>query len=228
MDKEPQEIKLGVLLQFLKEAVRQILSLQSGDAFLSWMRSAAPERLPEVFAGLPERVRDALAHALGRQIWNATPLPNNGYRPLPLPRPRHPDPCPCGSGRPYGKCCADAPVMPGLNHDLGWALVAGELPLDEAAELAEAGRVPRPYLGIVARRLLEEGRQERALALLEPLFQDPRLLDDSDADSLDALLGAYEVLGREGEMREFVERFAEAFLRNSGRSGGPAEGSAPS
>jgi SEC-C motif-containing protein len=224
MDQKQKEIGLEMLLQLLKEAVGQVLSLQDGESFLSWMRTVAPERFPEVFAMVPEGLRSALATELGRQIWNVTPLPHNGYRPLPLPRPRHSDPCPCQSGRRYGKCCAGAPVLPGLNRELAWALAAGEIPLDDAVELAEAGRIPRPYVGIVARRLLEEGQQARSLAVLEPLFRDPRLLDDGDADSLDALLGAYETLGRQGEMRAFIERFAEAFLHTRGEPpGGPEE-----
>jgi hypothetical protein len=214
MTKEQAGIGLEVLLQLLKEAVGQILSLQDGDAFLSWMRSAAPKRFPQVFAGIPKRVRSSLAAELGRQIWEATPLPRNGYRPLPLPRPHRSDPCPCGSGRPYEKCCASAPAMPGLNRELVWTFVAGQIPLEDAVELAGTGGIPRPYRGIVARRLLEAGQQARALALLEPMFDDPRLLDERDTDSLDALLVAYERLGKEGEMRAFVERFAEAFLRS--------------
>jgi hypothetical protein len=213
---EDEGIGLGVFLQLLKEAVGQILRLQNSDAFLSWMRAEAPGRFPEIFERLPDRVRRALATELGRQIWNVAPLPRNGYRPLRLPKPQEEDPCPCGSGRAYGRCCAGAPAVPGLTPELLWALVAGELPLDDAVALAEEGGIPRPYFGIIARRLMEEGRQARALALLAPLFDDLQLLDPRDADALDALLGAYETLGQSREMRSFIERFAEAFLRRSG------------
>jgi hypothetical protein len=100
-----------------------------------------------------------------------------------------------------------------LNPELVWALVVGELPLEEAASLAESGGVPRPYLGIVARRLVETGQQERAVALLEPLFEDPELLQSGDADALSALLDSYETLGRSRELRSFIDRFAEVVLR---------------
>lgn len=102
--------------------------------------------------------------------------------------------------------------MPGLTPELLWALVAGELALEEAAALAEAGGMPRPYLGIVARRLVEAGQQERAVALLEPLFQEPGLLQPGDSDALSALLDAYEMLGRSREMRSFLDRFARVIL----------------
>jgi hypothetical protein len=213
MEMERRRIELDALLRLLKSAVGEILRLQEGDAFLSWMQSEAPKRFPEVFSGLDERVVRALTLELGRQIWDATPLPRNAFHPLPLPRPRDQDPCPCGSGRPYGDCCTAAPAVPGLNPELVWALVVGELTLEEAASLAESGGVPRPYLGIVARRLVETGQQERAVALLEPLFEDPELLQSGDADALSALLDSYETLGRSRELRSFIDRFAEVVLR---------------
>jgi hypothetical protein len=221
MEMEQRRMELDALLRLLKGAVGELLHRQDGEAFLSWMQSQAPERFPEVFSGLDERVARALALELGRQIWDATPLPSNGFQPLPLTRPRDQDPCPCGSGRSYEDCCAAAPAVPGLNPELLWALVAGELALEEVASLAEAGGVPRPYLGIVARRLVEEaGQQERAVALLEPLFDDPGLLQEGDSDALSALLDSYETLGRSREMRSFIERFAEVVLQGRAERGG--------
>lgn len=172
MDQKLGRVGLQTLLRLLQEAVGQILHLQNSEAFLSWMRVEAPRRFPEVFAGLPDRTRSGLATELGRQIWNATPIPRRGFRsfrPLPLPRPETSDPCPCRSGRAYGRCCAGAPAVTDLTPELMWALVAGELPLEPAAALAEAGGVPPPcvgaYVGIVARRLVEAGQPDRARKL---------------------------------------------------------------
>jgi hypothetical protein len=214
MDKEQEGVGLNMFLRILKEAVGQILHLQNGEAFLSWMRVEATRRFPEVFAGRPDRVRRALATELGRQIWNATPLPRRGFRPMPLPRPKAADPCPCRSGRSYERCCANAPAVPGLTPELMWALVAGELPLEVAAALAEEGGIPRPYLGIVARRLVEAGQPIRAQRFLERLFEEPQVLDRSDMDTLDALLEAYEKLNLNDEMRSFVQRFTQGFLHS--------------
>jgi hypothetical protein len=211
MDQEQEGVGLNMFLRILKEAVGQILHLQNGDAFLSWMRVEATRHFPEVFAGLPDRVRRTLATELGRQIWNATPLPRRGFRPMPLPRPKASDPCPCRSGRTYERCCAKAPAVPGLTPDLMWALVVGELPLAAAAALAEEGGIPRPYLGIVARRLVEAGQPIRAQRFLERLFEDPEVLDRSDMDTLDALLEAYEKMNLNEEMRSFVQRFTQSF-----------------
>lgn len=211
MDQEQEGVALNMFLRILKEAVRQILHLQNGEAFLSWMRAEATRRFPEVFAGLPERVRRALATELGRQIWNATPIPRRNFRPMPLPRPKASDPCPCRSGRIHERCCAAAPPVPGLTPELMWALVAGELPLEAAAVLAEEGGIPRPYLGIVARRLVEAGQPFRAQRFLERLFEEPEVLDRRDMDTMDALLEAYEKLNLNEEIRSFVQRFAQGF-----------------
>jgi hypothetical protein len=133
MDKERGRIELDALLRLLKDAVGEVLRLQDGVAFLAWMQSQAPERFPELFSGLDERVVRALVLELGRQIWNATPLPSNGFRLLPLPRPKDQDPCLCGSGRSYGDCCASAPAIPGLTPELIGALIA---------EIVQGGAVP--------------------------------------------------------------------------------------
>jgi len=212
MDQEQEGVGLNMFLRILKEAAGQILHLQNGEAFLSWMRVEATRRFPEVFAGLPDRVRRALATELGRQIWNVTPIPRRDFRPMPLPRPKAADPCPCRSGRTYERCCANAPAVPGLTPELMWALVAGELPLEPAAALAEEGGIPRPYLGIVARRLVEAGQPMRAQRFLERLFEEPEVLARSDMDTLDALLEAYEKLNLNEEMRSFVQRFTQGFL----------------
>jgi hypothetical protein len=212
MDQEQEGVGLNMFLRILKEAVGQILHLQNGEAFLSWMRVEATRRFPEVFAGLPDRVRRALATELGRQIWNATPIPRRDFRPMPLPRPKAADPCPCRSGRTYERCCVNAPAVPGLTPELMWALVAGKLPLERAAALAEEGGIPRPYLGIVARRLVEAGQPIRAQRFLERLFEEPEVLDRSDMDALDALLEAYEKLNLNEEMRSFIQRFTQGFL----------------
>ena len=196
MDQEREGLELDVFLRLLREAAGQIVHLQHGAPFLSWMRVEAPRRFPEVFQGLPGRVRRALATELGRQVWNATPIPRRGFRPMPIPP------------RPG----LDAPPVPGLNPELMWALVVAELPLEAAAALAEEGAIPRPYLGIVARRLVEAGRPGRAQSLLEPLFEDPEAFGQGDMDTLDALAGAYESLGMHEKLRSFVERFASKFL----------------
>ena len=136
MYRERQD-ELEALLRLMKSAVGELLRLQDADAFLSWMQSQVPERFPEVFSGVDERVVKAVALELGRQIWDAAPLPWNGFQPRPLPRPRDQDPCPCGSGRSFGDCCASAPAIPGLTPALIGALMAVLI-----AEITQGGAIP--------------------------------------------------------------------------------------
>jgi hypothetical protein len=119
---EGRQIELDALLRLLKGAVGELLRLRDADAFLSWMQTEAPERFPEVFAGLDDRVVRALTLELGRQVWNAMPWPDNDVQPRILAQPRtRPipgEPCPCGSGRSYADCCASAPAVTGLGPEL--------------------------------------------------------------------------------------------------------------
>lgn len=123
-----ERIELDALLRLLKSAAGELLRLRDADAFLSWMQSAAPARFPEVFSGLDDRVVRALTLELGRQIWNAMPWPDDGFRPRPLVRPERGEPCPCGSGRSYGDCCASAPAVTGLSPELIRRLLDEESP----------------------------------------------------------------------------------------------------
>lgn len=122
---EGRQIELDALLRLLKSAAGELLRLRDADAFLAWMQSEAPERFPELFAGLDARVVRALTLELGRQIWNAMPWPDDDFQPLARPEPG--EPCPCGSGRSYADCCASAPAVTGLGPELIRRLLDEEL-----------------------------------------------------------------------------------------------------
>lgn len=170
MDEQRPESEPESLLRLLREAVGSILRTEDAEAFLSWMVEEAPRHAPELFTGLPgPRARQALALALGRDLWNATPLPRNGFQPLPLPPLDPRRPCPCGSGFACAQCCAAIPPLPGLTPELVWGLVLEDLSAGEAAELARQGRVPWQHLVSVASRLLDLGEEERAREIVEPL-----------------------------------------------------------
>src|SRR2546426_12370392 len=85
------------MAEFLSRCVKEILGRQDPGSFLQWLETSGPSLLPGPFAAAPDQqMRRALAAALGSTIWNATPLPENGYRPRPLPRPERNEPCPRG------------------------------------------------------------------------------------------------------------------------------------
>ncbi|HEY0512558.1 MAG TPA: SEC-C domain-containing protein [Thermoanaerobaculia bacterium] len=211
MDEEPfEEEQYEEFSRFLRDAVGEALRGEDGEAFLGWMREAAPRRAPEVFAGVPdEAARRGLATELGRSLWNVLPLPGNGFRPRPIPRPERNDPCWCGSGRKYKKCCAEwADGVPELEPEAVWMLAVEELSQEQVEALGESGRVPRNLVGHLATALLDDGDALRALALVRPLFERPEKMDERDAASLNTLLEAYEALDLDEERWEAAERLA--------------------
>jgi tetratricopeptide (TPR) repeat protein len=209
-DEQFDEERYEEFSRFLREAVGEALRTEDGEAFLAWMRREAPRGAPEVFGGLPDdAARSSLALELGRSLWNAMPLPGNGFRPRPIPKPERNDPCPCGSGRKYKKCCAEwADGVPDLEPEAVWILVVEELSQEAVEALGESGRVPRNLVGQIAAAVLDNGDALRAVALVRPLFDRPERLDERDAASLNTLLEAYEELDLDEERWEVAERLA--------------------
>lgn len=199
------------IANFFRDAVVEALRTEDSTAFLEWVREEAPERAPELFEDLPdEQARRGVAGELGRTIWNGIPLPGNGFRPRPIARPERNDPCPCGSGAKYKKCCGEwAGSVPALDPELLWVFVIQELPLERVEELGASGRVPRPIAGEIATGLLDEGDAERALALVQPLFERPDRLDERDGAALNVLLEAHDELDLYEEKQELVDRLSK-------------------
>ncbi|HEX3552984.1 MAG TPA: SEC-C metal-binding domain-containing protein [Thermoanaerobaculia bacterium] len=200
---------------FFREAVARILEREDGEAFLAWVRQEAAGRLPRLFARLPdEAARRSSASELGRALWSSVPLPGNGFRPRPLPEPERNDPCPCGSGLKYKKCCSSwGAEVPSFDPEGIWRLVVEALPLEQVEALGQLGRVPRHLVGDLATSFLDDGDPERALALVQPMFdQADRLgrLDERDATALNAFLEAHDNLDLLEEKAAAVERLTRA------------------
>src|SRR5215210_779984 len=197
-------------VDFLKDAIGEALRTEDGAAFLEWMREEAPERAPEIFDELPdEQARRGFATELGRSLWNAVPLPGNGYKPRPIARPERNDPCLCGSGLKYKKCCSQwADAVPAFDTEGIWRFLIEDLPLEKVEELGQAGRVPRALVGDLATTFLDDGDSMRALALVRPMFDSPERLDERDAAALDTLLEAHDELELHEEKQELVDRLA--------------------
>ncbi|MFL6193588.1 MAG: SEC-C metal-binding domain-containing protein, partial [Thermoanaerobaculia bacterium] len=200
------------LLRFFQAAVAEALRTEDGEAFLAWVREEAPRGLPALFAGLPDdQARVSLASEFGRTLWNALPLPGNGFRPRPFPRPERNEPCPCGSGLKYKKCCAEwVDAVPALDPESVLTLLVDQLSLEQVEALGESGRVPRTFLGELAVGQLDEGNADRALALVKPLFEKPERLDERDSASLNVLLEAYEDMDMDEERWAEAERLSVA------------------
>lgn len=205
---------LNELETFFREAITRILEREESEPFLAWVREEAAARMPRLYDRLPdEAARRSSASEFGRALWNSVPLPGHGFRPQPVPDPERNDPCPCGSGLKYKKCCAPwAADLPSFDPEGIWRLVVEALPLEKVEELGQSGRVPRHLVGDLAVSFLDDGDPERALALVQPMFDRPdRLdrLDERDATALNVFLESLGDLDLMEEKASAVERLAK-------------------
>ncbi|HSG40622.1 MAG TPA: SEC-C metal-binding domain-containing protein [Thermoanaerobaculia bacterium] len=198
-------------VEFLRNAIAEILRSEDPEALAVWLRENGPVQAPELFGELEnDEARRRYAGILGRSLWNSIPLPGNGFRPRPIPWPERNDPCLCGSGQKYKKCCSEwAAGMPELEPEAIWRLTVDELSLEQVEKLGESGRVPRHIVGDLATAVLDDGDPERALALVRPLFGRAERLDERDAAALNTLLEAYDELELDDEKQAEVERLAK-------------------
>jgi len=157
----------------------------------------------------PEAAR-MLGCALGRTIWNATPLPGNGFRPRPIPSPGRNDRCLVGLACKHKHCCGGMPAFPRVSSDEIWASLCKALPAATLQAAAAAGKLPPAALGAAARRLLAEARDpDAARRLLEPLFRgNPEALDERFEEALDVLCDAYDLLEESRKKQVLLERIA--------------------
>lgn len=196
--------------QVILQAVRQILDSPSPERFLSWARAHIPDILALESQGLDRREAQRLAHLLASAVWNATPQPAHGFRPVPLPPTAGESDCICGSGKRFQDCCGDADDLPTLSTDLIWELLLDELSERALDEALASGRVPRPLYAKLADRWLEQERPGRAVALLEPLFAGPLAALDADYEpAFDILCDAYDLLDHWRKKLAFLERLGE-------------------
>lgn len=198
----------GPFEQILLLCLQRILEDEQPTRFLRWAQETLTPLLnreqPDLGPGEDRR----LAFLLARAIWNATPLPGQGFRPQPLNAPDDAMPCPCGSRARYGHCCGaiqDAPEMP---PDLLWELLLAELGEPLFKQALASGQVPPHLLGLAAERWLMEDKPGRAIALLEALFDGPAAarLDERCEQTLNILCDAYDRRDHWKKKRAFLDR----------------------
>jgi tetratricopeptide (TPR) repeat protein len=209
-----------VIMELVDLALGEILVHEDPDRFLAWARQSLPPHLEPMLPDVPADGVRALAIHFGRNIWNCTPLPSNGFRPRPLPAPERNQPCMCGSGRKYKHCCADAPPMPTFQADEIWSLMVGHLDRQALAKALAGRRIPASALAEVALGELRDGRPRRALRLLEPIFDDSlESLDLRYGPALNVLCDTYNELGWTRKKMAFLQRVAaEASDRLAGEA----------
>lgn len=233
---DPDDVPLD-LETLLDDAVAAALRLGDANLFLDWMRDnierygrQAQEVQQDLFsertgrgaAGEPDALLVPLSQVLGRQLWNAFPLPQNHFRPRPLARPGRNDLCFCGSGRKFKHCCARLPAFPDLDPDEVWPLVISQLNEADRRRAIASGHIPPLTLGEMAWDYLEvDNAPKKALALLEPLFGGDsfRGTDDRYDWLLNLLCNVYDRLGYVRKKDNLLLRIIAAAPRSPLRSG---------
>lgn len=209
---------LALMERVTDDAVGVILDTRSFPALLAHLRQAlrplaaaiaAEAGAADDEAGLEAAAR-GLAMQLGLDLWAATPVPDNHFRPLPLARPQRNTPCPCGSGRKYKQCCGavEAPAMTLPPEEMAVHAIR-HFPRARLGELAGLG-APAHALALAAHAWVEDGRAADAVALLEPLFADLSRLDERAAFAADMLFNAYLELDEQDAREAFSARLRSA------------------
>lgn len=208
----PDDESADELDMLIRMAVRRILNAPDPQAFLAWFADSAPQLAPGMAAQIIGDAVDVrgLFLAMGRLLWNRTPLPDNRYRPRPLPKPERNAPCACGSGRKYKHCCARIESFPDPLEGLSLLkYVLEETPVARFKELPHA-HLPLDELDYVAHSWLEEGRAADAVKLLEPLFADLARLDERAEMAFETLADCYDELDRPRQKAQLVEAVCAA------------------
>lgn len=182
------------------------------------MTAILPKKLPSAFRDIKGKgatqakaeMARQLAPIIAYSLWNGTPQPDHGFRPIPADFREAKQPCPCGSGRAMGDCCLPE--------------IAGQFMIDEAHMLSYVVRhlpserldgVPRDAhlaepLAVAAEHLARHGRPGDAIALLKPLFANIDALDASAEMALEILLGVYDHFGQQAEKQALIDRVKSA------------------
>ena len=209
------------LIELLEVSVSQILTDEDAEKYLQWVTHEIVHRSrmePGLFDSDDEAI--ALATNFGRSIWNAFPLPGNGFRPRPLSMPGRNDTCPCGSGRKFKQCCGHGPAPPGLDSGVVWPLLIGKLKGDVLEGAITGGLIPVAVPIGVAMDHKESNRPKLAIKVLEPLFTEPLRHRDEDGEyAFDLLLSLYDELGWSKKKTDILERVIATAERSPLRSG---------
>ncbi|WP_163560926.1 SEC-C metal-binding domain-containing protein [Halomonas sp. NO4] len=135
---------------------------------------------------------------LGRSVWNATPLPSQGFKPAPLPEPKRNDPCPCGSGKKFKRCCLNALSGHTMAVEEEMPIVHRAVSLYSRQQRHEAMKKAPPRVRLALADLeLEEAHPGKARTILLALLQRDGLDATLQTHAVQLLGEAYEALGHQ-------------------------------
>jgi len=202
----------------IDEGVGVILDTHSFDALhtrlCELMRPLAQAIISQDEDGADDEQLDQATRAIATRtaldLWTHTPIPENHFRPYKMDKPERNRPCPCGSQRKYKQCCG-AVESPSLNlsPEVMTARVLERMPKERIGKISALG-VSVHTLGLVAQSWFEQDRFDDIVALLEPLFEDVRGLDERAELAADMLGDAWLALGDDARRRQLI-----ATLKNS-------------
>lgn len=161
-------------------------------AFLDWLTEAGPLLVPSLAARIDPATGPAgqFFRLMGVQIYNHTPLPENGFKPRPIPTPKRNQPCVCGSGRKYKHCCINVGDQPLFENYNMLRHMLDQYPQKALADLPKTA-VDTEAVADTAEQWLAEGDTRRALALLEPWFKAGQRINRRQLPLFDLLMEIY-------------------------------------
>lgn len=196
-----------------RSSARQILEGISFAEFRLRMEGMVPRLL--TVGGMPKKQQSpemlcSIATLMALEIWNATPIPENRFRPRKQPRPERNAPCLCASGKKFKQCCAavNTPEL-GISEELMLTQVLDLMPAKKLAELPLLELHPES-LALVAGRWIDEGQPKKAVSLLEKLFVHVDQLDGRAELAVDTLLNAYLEINAPRKKQKFIDTLKAA------------------
>lgn len=212
MNSGPEEEGANELDALLFFATGVALRDPDPQRFLDGFADNAPYIAPGLTSQINGDAQDKRAAllAIGRQLWNRIPLPDNRFRPRPLPKPERNAPCPCGSGKKYKHCCSFIETLPDLFENLSLLqFVLRHIPAKHYKDLPFSYLDPLE-IAYIGQTWCEEGNAKDAVKLLEPFLDDPAKLDARAESAFDALIECYNDLGNQRKKAKLIETFLSA------------------
>ena len=209
---DEQELPLN-LEELLHDSVVEIFRHEDFQKYQKWMHShiASYYRL-DLFSRIPSEALYSLATSLGLFIWNATPLPGEGFKVRKIPNPGRNSKCPCGSGKKYKRCCyAGQPPMDLLDQDAMWPFVFDLLSKEQLNNALAQQLFPIRALAQGAEICLEKNKPKKAYTYLNDYFSASSFRE-TGADAAIAFLAwldACEQLGYSLKKRKMLRHIIE-------------------
>ncbi len=176
---------------FLERSIRHILRHEDAERYFQDIDEIARH------SGMTTWFDDQMPWwAIGRSVWNATPLPSKGFRSDTLPPPRRNDTCPCGSGKKFKRCCQpleNAHAMR-LAEEVAIAGMAVAL-FTQQQRQAAAKQAPPMVRLLVAEHELEHNHPGKARKQLLALLDNGGLDEEQQTHAVHLLGDAYEAMG---------------------------------